>query len=232
MTEKGIEPSESLKLATFLCLAGGLQDAYSYHCRGRVFANAQTGNIVLLGQALATGNWLQALRYVYPLVAFIAGVYVTEWIGYLYKENKTLHWRQLVLLMEIPLLFIAGALPQTHNALANVLMSFACAMQVHSFRKFRGISCATTMCIGNMRSGTECLCRFHITKNREQFKKSLLYYYIIFMFAVGAAVGGVLTGVLGDRSIWIAALFLGIGFCLMFQRESDGTQRIGKEVGS
>ena len=42
--------SESMALAVFLTLAGGFQDAYSYNCRGKVFANAQTGNLVLLGQ--------------------------------------------------------------------------------------------------------------------------------------------------------------------------------------
>ena len=45
--------SESMALAVFLTLAGGFQDAYSYNCRGKVFANAQTGNLVLLGQNLA-----------------------------------------------------------------------------------------------------------------------------------------------------------------------------------
>lgn len=39
--------SESLLTASFIILSGGLQDAYTYLCRGKVFANAQTGNIVL-----------------------------------------------------------------------------------------------------------------------------------------------------------------------------------------
>lgn len=72
--------SESMALAVFLTLAGGFQDAYSYNCRGKVFANAQTGNLVLLGQNLAMGNWPAALHYVIPLAAFLSGVYVTEWV--------------------------------------------------------------------------------------------------------------------------------------------------------
>ena len=39
--------SESFLTAGFLSLSGGLQDAYTYMSRGKVFANAQTGNIVL-----------------------------------------------------------------------------------------------------------------------------------------------------------------------------------------
>ena len=40
--------SDSMLTAFFIILSGGLQDAYTYCCRGKVFANAQTGNIVLL----------------------------------------------------------------------------------------------------------------------------------------------------------------------------------------
>ena len=35
--------SESFLTATFLSVSGGLQDAYTYIFRGKVFANAQTG---------------------------------------------------------------------------------------------------------------------------------------------------------------------------------------------
>ena len=47
------EISESLVLAILLTISGGFMDAYSYMCRGEVFANAQTGNILLLGVSLA-----------------------------------------------------------------------------------------------------------------------------------------------------------------------------------
>ena len=40
--------SDSMLTAFFIILSGGLQDAYTYCCRGKVFANAQTGNICLL----------------------------------------------------------------------------------------------------------------------------------------------------------------------------------------
>ena len=211
--------SDSLRLGTVLTLAGGLQDAYSYNCRGQVFANAQTGNIVLLGQSLAGGQWAVALHYVFPLLAFLAGVYASEWVRHLGRHSRTLHWRQTVLLVEIALLIAAGFLPQAMNPLANALMSFACAMQVDSFRRFRGVPCATTMCIGNMRSGTELLSRYHITRDKALLRKSLHYYYIILVFAAGAALGAVLTRQIGEKTIWIAAGLMAVGFALMFLKE-------------
>ena len=206
-------------LGVVLTLAGGFQDAYSYNCRGQVFANAQTGNIVLLGQNIASGNFQNALHYLFPLLAFLAGGYLSEWVRELCKSFQKLHWRQIVLAFEIVMLAIAGLLPQSLNVVSNVLMSFACAMQVDSFRKFRGIPCATTMCIGNMRSGTELLCRYHITKDPELKRKSLHYYFIILVFAIGAAIGAVASQKFGNPAIWIAAGLMLLGFILMFVKE-------------
>ena len=219
MIRKPKQMSESMILGVVLTLAGGFQDAYSYNCRGQVFANAQTGNRVLLGQNIASGNFQNALHYLFPLLAFLAGVYLSEWVRELCKSFQKLHWRQIVLAFEIVMLAIAGLLPQSLNVVSNVLMSFACAMQVDSFRKFRGIPCATTMCIGNMRSGTELLCRYHITKDPELKRKSLHYYFIILVFAIGAAIGAVASQKFGNPAIWIAAGLMLLGFILMFVKE-------------
>lgn len=213
--------SDSMLLGVVLTLAGGFQDAYSYNGRGGVFANAQTGNIVLLGQNLALGEWGKALHYLFPLLSFLLGVFAAEWIRSLCERVHVLHWRQVILLLEIALFAAAGFFPETMNTPANVLLSFACAMQVESFRKFRGIPCATTMCIGNMRSATEHLYHYLRTHDPEQKRRSAHYYFIILIFAVGAATGALFTMTLGRGAIWIAAFLLLIGFVLMFLKEEQ-----------
>ena len=45
--------SDNFITGSLLALVGGFLDAYTYLCRGNVFANAQTGNIVLFGAKLA-----------------------------------------------------------------------------------------------------------------------------------------------------------------------------------
>ena len=54
--------SESIKLGVILAIAGGFMDAYSYMCRGKVFANAQTGNILLLGINISERNWQMSIH--------------------------------------------------------------------------------------------------------------------------------------------------------------------------
>ena len=48
--------SETIRLGMLLAISGGFMDAYSYIERGQVFANAQTGNMLLLGVNLSQGN--------------------------------------------------------------------------------------------------------------------------------------------------------------------------------
>ena len=145
--------SESFLTAVFLSLSGGLQDAYTYLFRGKVFANAQTGNIVLLSSNIMDGQWDWVLHYLVPLCAFALGVLVAEKMRERFCDMQRLHWRQLVVLGEVLLLFIVGLLPQEQNLLANAIVSFSCAMQVQAFRKVNGYAFASTMCIGDLRSG-------------------------------------------------------------------------------
>ena len=74
MEGKRIQMSESLFLAALLAVVGGFLDAYSYLLRGGVFANAQTGNIVLLGVYLQRGNFNMVIHYLVPIAAFAVGV--------------------------------------------------------------------------------------------------------------------------------------------------------------
>ena len=97
--------SESFLTAGFLSLSGGLHDAYTYMSRGKVFANAQTGNIVLLSQSIGSGDWPLAIHYLVPLLSFALGVAAAELIRQTFQNIRKVHWRQLVLIIEIFLSF-------------------------------------------------------------------------------------------------------------------------------
>ena len=213
--------SESFLTAAFLSISGGLQDAYTYIYRGEVFANAQTGNIVLLSQSLVERKWSTVIHYLIPLGFFAMGIVVAEGIRQKYKNVQRIHWSQLVLLLEMLLLLVVGFLPTACNLLANAMVSFACAMQVQTFRKVRGHAYASTMCIGNMRSGTEALCAYFHTHDREVLKKALTYFGVIGIFAVGAGLGSVLTARFAEKGIWVSCLLLAVSFLMMFVREEE-----------
>lgn len=211
--------SEAFLTAALLSASGGLQDAYTYIARGQVFANAQTGNIVLLSQNLFSGDWERAIHYLIPLLFFGFGVAAAEAIRWRFQKVRTVHWRQLVLLVEILLLLTVGVLPQRLNLLANAMVSFACAMQVQAFRKVDGYAFASTMCIGNLRSGVESLMAGGSTGNKKLLLKAGDYFAVILLFALGAGVGGLLIPKFGSYAIWFSCILLFLGFLVMFIRE-------------
>ena len=215
-----MQTSESFLLSALLSFSGGLQDAYTYNIRDKVFANAQTGNVVLMSECFMTGEWRQGLRFMMPLVAFALGIFVTERIEHRFKEFRSIHWRQLVLLIEIIALAAVGFMPVSANMAANIIVSFSCAMQVQTFRTVHGYGYASTMCIGNLRSGVESFSVFVRTKEKPALFKALHFFGIILIFALGAGVGGVLSDYLGIRTIWISVAFLIVVTFLMVRRES------------
>ena len=187
-----MQTSESFRVCAILSFSGGLQDAYTYNVRDHVFANAQTGNVVLMSQNLMSGNIRNGLHYILPLVAFAVGVFIAERVEHKFKNAKKMHWRQMIIIMEMIMLFIVGFLPKELNMAANILVSLSCAMQVQTFRTVHGFGYASTMCIGNLRSGTESLSVYIRDKNRDALYKALHFFGIIIIFSIGAGVGGVL----------------------------------------
>lgn len=206
--------AERLFPVALLTLSGGLQDAYTYLRRGKVFANAQTGNIVLLGQSLFDGDWGRAARYLLPVLAFALGVAAAEAI-----RVRRPRWQRRVLLWEILLLFLVGFIPHSLDQLANALVSFSCAMQVQAFRKVEGFVFASTMCIGNLRSGMESLCAFLRTGDRQERRKARLYFFLIFLFALGAEAGSLAVELLDLPAIWLSCVLLAVGFWPMSRSE-------------
>lgn len=213
--------SESFLTAAFLSISGGLQDAYTYIFRGGVFANAQTGNIVLLAQCIAGKGELPAIHYIVPLCSFAVGIIIAESIRLKFQRVRRIHWRQLVVLLEILLLLVVGFLPKSCNIIANAMVSFSCAMQVQTFRKVNGYAFASTMCIGNIRSGMEALCLYIQNKDRQILFKACCYFGIIGLFGVGAAVGGCFIALLGAHTIWLSCGLLLISFLFMFIHKEE-----------
>ena len=219
-TLREVQMSESAVVNLILALSGGCMDAYSYLYRGEVFANAQTGNMLLFGVNAASGNFAEAMKYFWPVIAFTAGIILADVIRSRIQEVHV-HWRQIVLIGEILLLFAVCWIPQSHNDLANMLISLACGMQVETFRSFRGNGIATTMCIGNLRSGTYNFDKYMQTHQKQYIKKAIVYFGVIFFFMLGAIVESVLIRHFAENALYFSVLMLVIACILMIIRRED-----------
>lgn len=201
--------SESLKLGILLAIVGGFLDAYTFVGRGGVFANAQTGNLVLVAIQALKGDWIQTLVQAIPIIAFVLGVILSESI----KKNSHILFisnpASAILIFETIILIITGFIPNTvPNFIVTVAISFVSSVQISSFRKLVDSPYATTMCTGNLRSASYAAYIAITRKDSESAVKSLRYFIIIFSFLAGASLGAKLTLSVGVRSIWAAAVIL------------------------
>lgn len=214
--------TESLLVGVLLAIVGGYLVAYTYIARGGVFANAQTGNLVNLSVNLANGNYIKVFFYLIPIFSFIVGVFATNIIQDIFKQNKVLHWKQVIVGMQIVLLFIVGFIKDgDNNMIANAIISFVCAMQFEAFRLINGNSITTVICTGNMRSGTSQMYEYIRTKDKRALYIGLQYYAVISSFAAGVIVGTWVTNILSIKSVYLACIPLFIVFLLMFMKENS-----------
>lgn len=201
---QGYPKAERLATGLGLAVVGGFLDTYTYFTRGGVFANAQTGNLVLLGISAARGELYRAGQYLIPVLAFALGVVATEGLR---ARRGAGDWQRTVLLLEAAILTVVGLLPPAFpDFVVNVTVSFLCSMQVNSFRLLEGMPYATTMCTGNLRS-----CAYHLGQRlfageRAGTGRAARYLWVMLAFCVGAALGVPATQWAGGRAVWLCVL--------------------------
>lgn len=202
---------ERFEIGVFLCIAGGFLDAYTYIVRDGVFANAQTGNIILLAIGLCEGRFFDALKYVVPIAFFAAGVVISEFIVSRQRKNGAKLGNYVTLVFLEAAVLVASSFVPTHaewNLLANAMVSFVASVQYATFRKIENMPAATSFCTGNLRSATQYLYGAVAEKNREKLFMSLKFWAMIACFALGVAAGYFVSSALGTHAVLCCSAFL------------------------
>lgn len=207
--------SNSFTLGVLLAIVGGFLDAYTFISRDGVFANAQTGNLVLLAVKAANREWRGALLFIPPILAFILGVLVSE-IGKIPLVRQVLHsYRRSILLLECMVLIIVGILPKSvPNIVVTLCIAFVSSLQISTFNKLDKWAYTSTMTTGNLRTATQAAYLALIEHNNEAKKQFKEFFVIILSFLLGALTGTFSTTYIGNTSIWIAAGVLVIALIL------------------
>lgn len=214
---KAQKVSESLLVAMLLAFVGGYLDIYTYLARGKVFANTQTGNLVLLGYCIAEGNTKKIVYYSLSILAFSIGILITKLVEQKFHEKHEFLWLHITLGIEMAALFIVMFIPNgKHDVLANIMIAFVCAIQVQSFRKVNGNSYSTTMFTGNLKNAAERLSHYLFTKDVNALENGTIYTAVIAMFVLGAGIGDLLTNVYKNKAVGFVELILAIVFLLLF----------------
>ena len=207
--------SNSVYLGVLLAVVGGFLDAYTFISRDGVFANAQTGNMVLFAVKAANREWANAFLFIPPILAFILGVLVSEIVKIPQLREVLYSSRRSILLLECIVLIVVGLVPDSMpNIVVTVCIAFVSSLQISTFNKLDKWAYNSTMTTGNLRTATQAAYLAVKENNHEAKRQFKEFFVIILSFLFGALSGTFSTTYIGNTSIWIAAGILVIALFL------------------
>lgn len=196
---------EALEIASLLAFTGGYLEAYAWIVH-RVFANAQSANLVFLWVYLSGGELGRALHYIPPLLAFAVGVIMACWLRRVAPQRAA----RISTLTEIVFLFIVAILHNRFPEVAGTLgLSLVAAFQMVSFPKVEGFSYNSVMVTSNFRQTIEGLfTALAGSAEARPFRRPLVFGAMCIVFGSGAAVGAFITEVTRAYSLAIPVMLL------------------------
>jgi uncharacterized membrane protein YoaK (UPF0700 family) len=187
-------PESTLAAGALLSAIGGFLDAYTYVGHGMVFANAQSGNVLLAALAIVNAQWSLAIRHIPPIIALFVGTFFVRAVQ-LISPRLGLRSATVCLAVEALVLLGNAALPADINDyLSTVSISFAAALQWSAFANIEGWTYTSIAATGNLRQLADS----------------------IFTLSVGVApvVGAFATHTMGNAAALLPAVCL-IGMLMM-----------------
>ena len=211
---------EHMIIGVSLSLLGGFLDAYTFVLKGGVFANAQTGNLVLLCIAVIQGELSRAAEYLVPVAMFALGIFVSELIKNNPSRDRGNMRIKAVLLFEGVIITGVALMGDAAGDFAvTSIISFLAAVQVANFNKVNGRPVATTMITGNLRSGMTHLSSYVLHRQRSDLRHFFTYFTVIIAFGAGAGLGSELSHLAGNQSILFCLIFLLSAFIFLVRED-------------
>ncbi|MFF0037659.1 YoaK family protein [Streptomyces mirabilis] len=197
--------TDTLPVGIVLASVGGFLDAYTF-VRYGVFANLQSGNLVLFCVQATDRHWHAAVLSVIPIGAFIVGVLAVEILGVPHVGRLVRRPLRLVLTIQIVLLTAIASLPDgTPGPVTTVTVSLVAALQFATFTTLRNAPYATLMASGNLRTSIVAAHEWVVSKKPEDARRAGRYAVVVGAFGVGAVIGAICTRSVGTPAVAVAA---------------------------
>lgn len=218
----GKKPERTLPVAALLITAAGMLDAFTYVGYGGVFANAMTGNIVLLVVRLAKGEFSGSLHFAAPIIAYLCGVAVAQIIKEEPVRRVVPFPARMSLGLEIAFLAVVAFLPgSVPNELVVTGIAFVAALQASAFTKLDEFAYTSVTTSANLRHFASATMAWLVFgKGRESRRESLFFLCLCVCFIGGALAGAMATLHLGHGAVWLPAALLAtaLALCLPWNR--------------
>lgn len=196
---------DTLTVGVLLAAVGGFLDAYTF-VRHQVFANLQSGNVLLFCVEATAQHWHRALLLLAPIAAFSAGVLLVEVLGTPSAQRLVQRPLRLVVTLQIALLALIAALPAgLPEQVTTVTVSFVAALQFSTFTTLRDSPYTTLAESGNLLKGIVAAHQWWVAKEPAAARRAGQYTAVVAAFASGAVTGALLTRAAGPPAIGVAA---------------------------
>ena len=217
--EKFFLTCEKAWIYHMLIAVAGFFGSFTYLLRGNIFCNAQTGNIVLMGMALGSGDLKAGIYYLIPIFAYMLGAIFSELLPNPVKKHLPIRWDTLLIRIEMLFVIFLGLLPESAPVqISQIAINFIASMQYNTFRQAEGMPMATTFATNHIRQigvgiAKEFQHRHNVDKtHRIKLKAHLL---MLIFFLAGATIGTVLCNALKGKAILFTLIPLGILFIIL-----------------
>lgn len=200
---------ESRRITFLLTCVGGFLELYSYLLKGKVFATAITGNLVLMVYNMKNFSFYNIEKYLLPIIAFCFAVAMVELIRQNFENKFNMNWRIYVLVFEIIALLILSMIKS--NIISTSIIAFVSAIQIQSFRKVYGNLYMSTICTGNIRSFIDALVN-------KRYEEASTYGVVILGFLVGIIIGDFSIILLNDNAIYICIVLLFVVLYILIKK--------------
>lgn len=198
------ERTKTLWFALSLTLTNGFIDAYTYFTRGGVFANVQTGNIILFAVDISEAKLAAAMAHVWSLLAFIVGIVLASHIKSGRAErvvSRPLLWTMAI--QAVALVTIGFVPLSVPNNLVTIPICFLAAVQIGLFRNIGDLAYFPVATTGNLMRFVEAGYDGFVEKSAHSRRAFYIYGAIIVSFASGAVIGAVVSRAWFAHAIWL-----------------------------
>jgi uncharacterized membrane protein YoaK (UPF0700 family) len=204
---RGGQRLSALGASAIATMAGGATDAWVYFGHGHVFANAQSGNVVLMGIAFAGGDVARATTHLPSLLAFATGALASRLAGQLLKRGR-LNSRNIRLGVACVMLVVLGPFAdRMSDPAVTACVGFIAGVQITSLSHIGSWSFNTGMTTGNLLAGVSALAKA-FTGAAEEWPHAAAMFLLCVAFGVGATAGAWLTPRLGGATLLAVAALI------------------------
>lgn len=202
-------PNERLWLFCMLMMIAGFWGGFTYSLRGKVFVNAQTGNLVFLSLGLATWDIPLVKNALATFLAYVCGIIFSELVSKTINKISSYMWERILLFISLLVTIALGFLPESApHELTNFTIGFTAAMQFNTFEKAHGMGMATPFCTNHVKQASANFIRYLKTGDKNKKRISLSHLSMIVSFVIGATTSIFLGRFLYGKAIWFSSILI------------------------